>query len=99
MIDVRPDHLDLIKQIFREHLSHCEIWAFGSRVKGKAKTYSDLDLVVVGHTKTPLKIMFQLKDEFAESELPFRVDLIDWNVISEDFRGVIKQGYEVLCSL
>ena len=45
---------------------------------------------------SPPKIA-ELKEAFQESELPFRVDLLDWNAISDEFRIVIeKSGYEVI---
>ncbi|MDI6780950.1 MAG: hypothetical protein QME49_02395 [bacterium] len=33
---------------------------------------------------------------FSESDLPFRVDVLDWHVISPEFKGVIEAGYEVI---
>jgi len=30
------------------------------------------------------------------SDLPFRVDILDWNAISPEFKKVIEQGYEVI---
>ena len=70
--------------------------AFGSRVNGKTKKYSDLDLVVVGKTKLPKKIIYALRDEFEESDLPFRVEIMDWQAVSDDFREIIKAQYEVI---
>ena len=51
------------------------------------------------HNKNTLdwRILAELKEAFQESELPFRVDLLDWNAISDEFRTVIeKSGYEVI---
>ena len=70
---------------------------FGSRINGTAKPYSDLDLAVVGQKALDWRILAKLKEAFQESELPFRVDLLDWNAISDEFRNVIeKSGYEVI---
>ena len=39
-----------------------------------------------------------LKDAFAESNLPFCVDVIDWAVTSEMFKGIIEGAFEVVVS-
>ena len=46
MIDLQPDHLALIQTILAQHVPQAEVRAFGSRVTGAARNYSDLDLVV-----------------------------------------------------
>ncbi len=46
-IDISPDELDIVQAILRAHLPEgTRTWAFGSRVKGAAKPFSDLDLAV-----------------------------------------------------
>jgi hypothetical protein len=40
--------------------------------------------------------MFQTEEAFAESVLPFRVDLMDWHTISENFQKIIDQKYELI---
>ncbi len=46
-LDVKPEHLEMVQAILRTHLPEREVWAFGSRVNGKAKPASDLDLCVM----------------------------------------------------
>jgi DNA-directed RNA polymerase beta subunit len=37
-----------------------------------------------------------LKEAFQESDLAFRVDVLDWHALSPEFRGVIERaGFEV----
>ncbi|MCX8049211.1 MAG: nucleotidyltransferase domain-containing protein [Methylohalobius sp.] len=96
MINVNPHHLKTIKRILREHVPDCEVRAFGSRVNGRAKDYSDLDLVVVGDKELPLDTLSLLREAFEDSDLPFRVDVLDWHAISEKFRRVIENHYEIL---
>ena len=45
--DLEPGHLETVRRILREHLPEAEVRAFGSRVAGGARQYSDLDLAVV----------------------------------------------------
>ena len=96
MIDVPAQDLKIIKQILKKYVEDCEIRAFGSRVTGKAKVYSDLDLVIVGSKRIERKSMVVLKEAFEESKLNFRVDIIDWQTISKSFREIIESGYEII---
>lgn len=96
MIDVSPYQLEVIKVILKKHVPDCEVRAFGSRVTWTAKDYSDLDLAVVGNEKLPTKTIFSIKEAFQESDLPFRVDVLDWNAISKEFQKVIKRKFEII---
>lgn len=94
MIDVAEQYLILIKTILQKTVPDYETWAFGSRVTGKAKPYSDLDLVLIGKQKLDRRQKMELKEAFAESDLPFRVDILDWNTLSDNFKPIIQQQYE-----
>ena len=37
-----------------------------------------------------------LREAFEESDLPFRVDVVDYRTVSEAFRAIIDQSYEVI---
>lgn len=73
-----------------------EIWAFGSRVEGKEKEYSDLDLAVKSDKILTLSQLADLRNAFDESNLTIKVDIIDWSSVSEDFRKNIKKNYVVI---
>ena len=96
MIDITPKHLETIRHILAEHVPKCEVRAFGSRVKWTAKDYSDLDLAVVGSEPLTLRKLRQLKEAFEESNLPIRVDLVDWQSLADWFKKVIATEYEVI---
>ena len=96
MIDLNPNHLGTVKAILAEHVLECEVRAFGSRATWTAKDYSDLDLAVVGKGPLDWRILGRLREAFEESDLPIRVDVLDWHSISESFRKVIEQAYAVL---
>lgn len=96
MIDITPEQLAEVRRLLRQHMPDAEVRAFGSRVSGKSDRRSDLDLAVVGVCVIDLRRIEALKDAFAESDLPFMVDVVDWNAVSEGFRGVIDRGYEVV---
>ena len=94
-LDISPTHMDFIKSILKRHVPESRIWAFGSRSKGMAKETSDLDLVIVADTKTPSMTLTLLKSDFEESDLPFKVDILDWQSISSEFQKIIKEEYIV----
>jgi len=96
MTNVSRKHLETIKRILAEHVGDCEVRAFGSRVIGTAKEHSDLDLVVVAGSKIKPRTKMLLREAFEESDLPFRVDVIDYNTVSDEFRAIIDAKYEIL---
>ena len=96
MIDISTEHLESVKSILHKHVPSVSVWAFGSRVEGAAGKYSDLDLVIISKDEIPDETISALKEDFSESEIPFRVDVLDWSRISEEFRGAIKKNHEVV---
>ena len=89
-IDINPTHLETIHRILDEHVPDYEVRAFGSRAKWNAADYSDLDLAVVGDQPLEWSILNRLETAFEESDLPFRVDVLDWHDISDKFRELIR---------
>jgi predicted nucleotidyltransferase len=96
MIDAQPSYLEIVQRVLDQHVPGVEARVFGSRVNSKAVKYSDLDLVLVSAESIPACRIESLKDAFAESDLPFQVDVLDWNSLSDDFRRVIEKKYEIL---
>ncbi|MBZ0272070.1 nucleotidyltransferase domain-containing protein [bacterium] len=96
MIDVGEKDLNTIRAILRAQVPECEVRAFGSRVNGTARRFSDLDLALVGADKIDWRRIMRLKEDFEYSDLPFRVDVIDWNASSETFREIIGEKFEVI---
>lgn len=96
MIDIEQAHLAIVKEILKKQVPNYEILVFGSRVQQKAKKTSDLDIVIRGKEKIDKKTLYKLQDELEDSDLPFRVDIIDWCAISKSFQNIIEQKYEVL---
>ena len=96
MIDLSPRHLETVQKILAQYVPQCEVRAFGSRVNGTAKNYSDLDLALVGRGKVDDDTLRHLREAFEESDLPLRVDVLDWCAISPSFRTVIERGYQLI---
>jgi len=96
MIDLAPDQLKQVIKILEQFVPDAKVWAFGSRIRMTANENSDLDLVIVGKEKIPQKTYYQIKDAFEESELPIKVDVLDWYRISTEFQTNIKKQYELI---
>jgi len=95
-IDVQPDHWRIVQAILQKHVGEYDVWAFGSRARGAAKPYSDLDLAIITRAPLPLAVHAALADEFSESDLPWKVDVTDWATTSEGFRRIIETEKVVL---
>lgn len=95
-IDLEPRLLDQVRAILRQHVPECEVWAFGSRVGSSAKRFSDLDLAVIAPTELPARRLALLAYAFEDSDLPIKVDLIDWQSASPAFRKRIAAHHEVV---
>lgn len=96
MIDIQPDHLQIVKAILKRHVPTAEVRVFGSRNTGTAKDHSDLDLAVVSDGPLDFRTKALLEESFEESDLPFRVDVVDWAAVSENFLRIIERKYVVV---
>jgi len=95
-IDLKPEDWDEVCRILKTHLPEYPVWAFGSRVKGTAKPYSDLDLAIIAPLPLSLTEMATVKEAFDESDLSIRVDIVDWATTSDTFRKIIEQDKVVV---
>lgn len=95
-IDLAVRDWEIVRDILARHVPQYEVWAFGSRAKHAAKPYSDLDLAVITDRPMSLTLSATLASAFDESDLPIKVDVVDWATTSETFRRVIKQSRIVI---
>ncbi|TPW11885.1 MAG: hypothetical protein FD130_1879 [Halothiobacillaceae bacterium] len=96
LLDIPPDHLQIVRYILQKHVPQYEVWAFGSRVKGTTKKYSDLDLCVISDSPLDFSIVGAMADDFSDSDLPWKVDIVDWATTSESFRKIIEHNKVVV---
>ncbi len=89
-LDLKKDELGKVQQILKHYIQDTEVRAFGSRVNGTAKKYSDLDLIVMSKIPLTLQQNALLTEAFEESDLPFKVDVLDWSVASDRFRKILN---------
>ena len=66
-----------ITDILVKYTDVAEVHIFGSRANGNYKPFSDIDLAVMNEGVSDHTIM-QIRVEFEDSSLPYKVDLINY---------------------
>ena len=91
MINLPKIELDLVKSILQKSIPDYTVWLFGSRITHKIKPFSDIDLVIIADKKMDLNVMHALTDAFVESDLPYKVDVVDWSILDDEFKKIIQE--------
>ena len=89
-MQIKSDYLDFIVNTIKKYIPNSKIYFFGSRVAGNASQYSDLDVAVSQNEPIKLSILSEIKEIFAESDIPFKIDLIDFNKVDQEFQKIIE---------
>ncbi len=64
-----------------------QVRVFGSRATGRARPFSDLDLLMVRPARLSWAQRADLRDLFEASDLPFRVDVVEAEALPEGMSG------------
>ena len=97
-VAIAPENFHYILSQIKLHVPEATIWAFGSRIKKSHRKASDLDLAVLCDKEMAKKELPKLNDIFIESDLPFKVQLLDFNRLPENMQENIKKNYVILYS-
>lgn len=87
MIFIEARHLKIVQDILRNY--PYSFYVFGSRARGNPRQLSDLDLCFFDDI--PWAVRAQIDEDFEESDLPYKVDVIDWNQCDLDFKKLIAK--------
>jgi predicted nucleotidyltransferase len=93
-MDITPEQASIVQKILNKNLpAPSKVWVFGSRTIKTKKEFSDLDLAIDSSGILPLSTIASLEYDFSESDLPYKVDLVDLNNINEIWRDrIIAEG-------
>lgn len=92
MIHMEERHWEIVKAVLSKY--PYSFYAFGSRAKGNPRRFSDLDICFF--EKIPWTIRAHIEEDFDASNLPYKVDVIDWNACDETFQSYIKNDLVVI---
>ena len=87
MLHMEARHRKIVDTILKKY--PYQFYAFGSRAVGTPRRFSDLDLCF--KQEIPERTVTLIEAEFAESDLPYTVDLVDWNQCTPSFRRTISK--------
>lgn len=82
------DKQKLIK-IITKYLPQTQIYLFGSRARKDNSPRSDIDIAIDNKNKIDNLTLSNIREEIEESTIPFTVDIVDLNNISEDLKTQI----------
>ena len=86
-LDLREDHTAIRRNVLRTHLPvDARAYVFGSRARGGARRYSDLDLALEWDRPLGMDVIGQIAEALSDSDLPFKVDIVDLSVVEPAFR-------------
>lgn len=82
----------MLLPMLKRHVPGASVWAFGSRVKGTAHKFSDLDIAIDAGRPLGLATLALLEQDLADSDLPIKVDVVDLAAVSPAFRAWWRRG-------
>jgi len=94
-MQIEEKDLKIAKKLLKMELegTNSKVYVFGSRADGTAQKFSDLDLAIdFNGQKMPDEIKYELENFFEASYISMRVDIVDLNAISENFKKIISLG-------
>jgi predicted nucleotidyltransferase len=97
-LHLTAEEREIIDDILRRCAKGWTVKAFGSRVDGKPRKFSDLDLAFILPNGEKLSLLDRgkLRKNFEMSELPFRVDIVDYNLCEDFFKEIINENSVVI---
>lgn len=90
MLTLSKHEKSLILQLLKQHFPTAEYRCFGSRVNGTHQPYSDLDIAIISAQPLPLAAWSEADEAFADSDLAYKIDLVDYARVSPEFQQHIN---------
>jgi len=89
---------NLIRNILLKHINsqNYSIFLFGSRATSRHTPFSDVDIGIEGKNRLPGHVMQEIKGDFEESNIPFRIDVVDFSMVGEDFKHIAMRQSQQL---
>jgi predicted nucleotidyltransferase len=98
LIELLPSQSAVVAAIAAAVAPEHQVFVFGSRSTGHARAPSDLDLLFKSPHALTVQQFGELAERFDESNLPFRVDVVDSATTSAAFMKQIEGDLKPLLS-
>ncbi len=98
MIHITDREQQIILSILDQYINYKKIIVFGSRITERFHCSSDIDLAIVGDQPIDSSIFGLVLMELSDSDLPYKVDIVDMCVVNADFKNIINSRCELLSS-
>jgi len=87
-----------VEKIFRQYLpqQNYRLFFFGSRIRGNNSPRSDIDLGVETPQGLSPKTKLEIEEELQNLPILYKIDLVDFSNVSEDFRKTALKNVEYL---
>ena len=95
---IKEKYLKELLSVFENYCPKAEIWAYGSRVEGDAHSGSDLDLAVKTFGENT-KDIIKLRKFLNESNIPFLIEIFEFNKLPESFQKEIERKHVIIFPL
>ena len=89
------EQFEELYSILRFLFPKARLSVFGSRATGQYRPTSDIDILVDAGEPVDMLLLGKARGFLSASNLPMRVDIVDWQRIDDDFRNVIEQPLEL----
>lgn len=88
--EMHDEELAIVQDVLSAHLPKgARAYVFGSRAHGNARRFSDLDLALEWERPLGLDILGRIAEALSESDLPYKVDVVDLALVEPAFRALI----------
>lgn len=93
MTDPDREDLDRVKEIVFRYLAgrEAQVYLFGSRARGKARTASDIDIAIEAPEPLPPFLLAEMRDALEESTIPYNVDVVDLRTAGAALRAIVRK--------
>mgnify|MGYP001952527727 CR=1 FL=1 len=88
MISIKTEHLEIVDEILQKY--PYKFYVYGSKVKGTNKKLSNLDLCFFDNILD--NVVSHIEEYFDNSNLPFIVEIVNWNHCNDNFKELIKDA-------
>lgn len=93
-LNIDNESLSILKKIFKKYCPNAQVLAYGSRIKNDFHSGSDLDLAIKNLSSND--DISQIKELIRESNIPFLVDINEFETLPQSFKEEIEKENVVI---